>query len=259
MKRPLTVLLIEDEQEICQRFKDEIDEFEDIILVGITNNSYQALELVEEHTPDAVILDLELHYGQGNGLLFLQALKNLPLSIFPYLLITTNNSSSTTYRFARESGADFIMYKHEEDYSESKVIDFLRMMTTIIHSNQKQNNPLDTTSETPSKKKQRLKHIIHRELDLIGINPKSVGYQYLTDAILIATENFQPNIAALIAPRYNKTPASIERGMQNAINRAWCTTNIDDLLRHYTAKINSSKGVPTLTEFICYYSNKVKV
>ena len=46
--------------------------------------------------------------------------------------------------------------------------------------------------------------------------------------------------------------------MQNAINRAWAISNIDDLLENYTAKISSSKGVPTLTEFIFYYANKIK-
>ena len=46
--------------------------------------------------------------------------------------------------------------------------------------------------------------------------------------------------------------------MQNAINAAWKHTDIDELLTHYTAKIRSSKGSPTVTEFISYYANKIK-
>ena len=46
--------------------------------------------------------------------------------------------------------------------------------------------------------------------------------------------------------------------MQNAINRAWKTTDIDDLLRYYEARINSERGVPTSTEFIYYYANKIR-
>ena len=46
--------------------------------------------------------------------------------------------------------------------------------------------------------------------------------------------------------------------MQNAIKRAWDTNDIDDLLKYYTAYIRPDKGFPTLMEFICYYSNKIK-
>ena len=46
--------------------------------------------------------------------------------------------------------------------------------------------------------------------------------------------------------------------MQNAIARAWRTTPIEDLLRYYTARISSEKGVPTITEFIYYYAAKLK-
>ena len=47
--------------------------------------------------------------------------------------------------------------------------------------------------------------------------------------------------------------------MQNAIAKAWRTTPIDDLLKYYTAKISSDKGIPTITEFIYHYANKLKI
>ena len=46
--------------------------------------------------------------------------------------------------------------------------------------------------------------------------------------------------------------------MQNAINKAWRTTDIEDLSINYTARISSEKGVPTMTEFIYYYADKLK-
>lgn len=263
MNRPLTILLIEDEPDVCQKIKAEIDETLELTLVSITNNSYRALELFKDYTPDVVILDLELHYGQGNGLEFLKELRNTPSAILPFILVTTNNSSPTTYRFTRELGVDFIMYKYQQDYSEKKVIDFLKMMKPTIQSTQKSQKQSHATAESPAQKKQRLRRIICTELDYVGINPKAVGYRYLTDAILLSLENSEDsnkpqNPAIEIAKKYNKTIASIERGMQNAINRAWSTADIEDLLLHYTAKINSSKGVPTLTEFICYYTTKIQ-
>lgn len=44
----------------------------------------------------------------------------------------------------------------------------------------------------------------------------------------------------------------------NAILYAWRISAIEDLTTYYTAKINYETGVPTPTEFIYYYANKIK-
>lgn len=51
---------------------------------------------------------------------------------------------------------------------------------------------------------------------------------------------------------------TISRAMQNAILYAWRISAIEDLTTYYTAKINYETGVPTPTEFIYYYANKIK-
>ena len=61
-----------------------------------------------------------------------------------------------------------------------------------------------------------------------------------------------------MSEKYGKTEASVERAMQSAIDRAWKTAYIDDLEKYYTARINSTRGVPTLKEFIYYYAEKIK-
>ncbi len=99
---------------------------------------------------------------------------------------------------------------------------------------------------------------IHRELDAVGISPKAIGYEYLTEAIIIATKEPTPNLSRLVAAKHGKTPASVERAMQNAINRAWSNGNPEDLARNYTAVINYERGVPTLTEFIYHYANRFR-
>lgn len=118
MERELNILLIEDDPDTCKKFAEYIDIKNEVALTGVTNNSYRAIELVKEGAPDAVILDLELNEGQGNGLMFLQELEALSLPFKPYILVTTNNSSSTTYHFARKTGADFIMSKYQHSYRE---------------------------------------------------------------------------------------------------------------------------------------------
>lgn len=258
MERTLSILLVEDDMEACARFAEYTDMSPKTSIVGVTNNSYRALELVCEMQPDAIILDLELNQGQGNGLLFLQELKTADITFKPYVLVTTNNSSSTTYDYARQYGADFIMSKHKEDYSEKNAIDFLEMMKEIIQNNiSKQHSSYDTT-ESPAQYEKRLKKRIALEIDKVGISPKANGYQYLIDAIYAVINGTTSNICVEVAKIYSKTTASVERAIQNAINRAWKTEDIEVLLSNYTAKIRSDKGVPTLTEFVFHYANKIK-
>jgi DNA-binding NarL/FixJ family response regulator len=258
MDKKLSILLVEDDEQECKSILQYADELDDVNLIGVTNSSYKAIEFVKDYLPDAVILDLELHQGGGNGLSFLAELKQLSLRVYPYILITTNNSSMVTYQYARQLGADFIMAKMQSDYSARNVINFLRMMKDIIHSKANDIAPDHNTTELPEQKTKRVIRKIALELDHVGISPKAVGYKYFIDAIQLVIKKPETNLCVIIGSKYGKTDSSVERAMQNAINKAWRTSDIDDLLKYYTARISSEKGVPTITEFIFYYANKIK-
>ena len=258
MNKELNIMLIEDDTAVCERFARYADVTKEVSIMAVTNNSYRALELIEENLPDAIILDLELNQGKGNGLLFLQKLNELSIPFKPFILITTNNSSKMTYDYARQLGADFIMSKHQEDYSEKSAINFLKMMKDIIQNNIRNQHPDYELSESSSQKEKRFMRLINQELDYIGISPKAIGYKYLTDAILLVLNGHKSNLCTIIGEKYSKTNTSVERAMQNAINNAWRSNDIDELLKHYTARIHSEKGVPTMTEFIYHYANKIK-
>lgn len=255
MGNNLRILIVEDDVNICNTFQSLIENEPGLELVGITNNSKKAVSLIEDCLPNAVILDLELHVGGGNGIEVLQDVSNLHLPIIPFFIVTTNNTSSVTYEMARSLGADFIMYKHEEGYCERKVIDFLNTMSMVILKNTK--TPL-IVNETPSDLTRKLTHYIHSQLNAVGISSKVKGYTYLTDAILLIYNDDTYCICNKIASVYNKSESSVERAIQNAINKAWHTTDIDSLLKYYAGPIHSQKGVPTITEFIYYYARLMK-
>ena len=231
-----------------------------MLLVGVTNNSHRAIELVCDTLPDAIILDLELHKGGGNGLFFLQELRGLRLRVVPYILVTTNNTSSVTYDQARQTGADFILTKWQGDYSAETVVEFLRSIKSTIQSKAKMSGlSLDlSTMEPPIQIMKRLEKRISKEMDLIGISPKVIGRKYLMEAIQMVINQQMRGVTSVIAARNGKSEPSVERAMQNAIHRTWNTMNTDDLIRLYTANISSEKGVPTVTEFIHYYAEKIK-
>ena len=257
--RMLNILIIEDDVAACRELRQYIEKIDGLKLAGITGNSDEGIKMVKSLLPDVVILDIELHHGEGNGILFLAKLNHLKLSLRPYILITTNNSSNITYESARLLGADFIMSKHKSDYSAQYVIEFIRMIQHTILSRQ------PSSGETVPNENQFEKNLplytrrAYRELELVGISPKNIGYRYLADAILLIMKDSSANVYRELAEMHKKSDASVERAMQNAINRAWRHSDIEELLAHYTAKVRSEKGVPTTLEFVYYYANKIKM
>ena len=131
MDRKLEIILVEDDHNICREMSDLILNSDDLILIGVTNDSTEATNIIRDKLPEAIILDLELHNGSGSGLEVLQDLYVSPLPKTPYILLTTNNSSSRTYDLVRKFGADYIRSKHQKNYSSKTVLDFLRL---FIHS-----------------------------------------------------------------------------------------------------------------------------
>lgn len=78
---------------------------------------------------------------------------------------------------------------------------------------------ISPAAENPHQNHKRIEQRIITELNYIGISPKAVGYQYLIDTIQIVINNPVPNLSTLIGNKYKKTESSVERAMQNAINR----------------------------------------
>ena len=255
MQRELKVILVEDERELCEEFRRCFETVEGIELAAVTDSAAKALEYVRQMQPDAVILDLELHMGEGNGVTFLSKLGKLRGISKPYVLVNTNNSSRTTYDLVRRLGADFVMYKHQQGHCPEDIAEFLLTMArdrteAPIKSEQDDEEELIGRSQ--------LRARILDELDKVFISPKKKGYLYLADAIEICCGGYVPNVSALIGEKYGKTPKSVEHAMQNAIDGAWDNTDLNELEKHYKARYSANRLSPTVKEFICYYAAKIE-
>ena len=173
MKQALTVLLVEDDRDACDMFVRLIDSLEDICLVGVTNSGAEALEYTKDYLPDVVIMDLELLWGYGNGILVLEALREASMKYLPYILVTTYNRSRITHERARHLGADFIMIKSQKDYNVVDVIGFIRSLKEdILMLRNISGEKNGISDESPNILRKRQITRIATEMDRIGISPK---------------------------------------------------------------------------------------
>lgn len=258
MKQEITILLVEDDVQACEELKTCIASTEGMRLIGITNNAESAQEVVLSQLPDMILLDLELHEGGGNGLQFLYNLNRMQIPFRPYIVVTTHTTSEVTFASARKLGADFILAKYEQGYSAQYVVDFILAVKDTVLS-EKARNKSEKPALSPSQMEYNVRQRIQREMTIIGISPKALGFTYLSDAIYRTMQKPETNIAQSLSEKYGKSPASIERAMQNAINHAWHTNDPEELLKNYTARIRADRGVPTMMEFIHYYATKIKM
>ena len=256
-QKKMKLLLIEDDVNECNKFKDVANKYEDIEFVGMTNSATKGLKDVKRFDPDGIILDLELNSGEGSGFEFINELKNISLNVNPKIIVTTNVYSDSVYDYLHENKVDFIFYKKQENYSQEKVINTLLLLKqyTTKSTNITNNDTDEDTIKLITDK-------INEELDLIGVGTHLQGRKYLFDSIMfLLTEgdgNSKLSIIQYLTSKYKKANSTISRAMQNAILYAWRISSIEDLTKYYTAKVNCETGVPTPNEFIYYYVNKIK-
>lgn len=81
IEKPMTLLLIEDNEFEVNSFKEYLKNINDAQLIKYTNSSYDGIEYVKTYMPEGIILDLELHNGEGSGIKFLEELQELNLDL----------------------------------------------------------------------------------------------------------------------------------------------------------------------------------
>jgi DNA-binding NarL/FixJ family response regulator len=261
--KPMKIVLIEDDVTACREFVECANRRRDIVFVGMTGRSDEGLKCVKTKLPEAVILDLELSWGQGSGFEFLDEFQKLEFGIRPIIVITTQNHSLDIQRqIHADYGVDFIFCKFQESYSADLVINHLIRFRSFLNKRSNGINPRLQTLETPEEFQNRIKQRISAELNTFGISVKYKGREIAQEAIYLLinkrkedSETVFQELAKMRGTNYN----NIVRPLQTAINDAW--RNHDDielLMKVYTAPVRKDLGVPSPTEFIHFYADKIR-
>ncbi|MCR5145866.1 MAG: response regulator [Clostridia bacterium] len=257
----LNILLIEDDKSDCRKFESYIKTRNDVNLIASTDSDIEGLELIKKTLPDAIIIDIELHNGSGNANSFnlIETLQKMKFSKRPKIVVNTVVSSNTVYDYLHDKGIDLIFYKKQQNYSIENVINTIVLLSRYSEDKSFTGNiVIEDTKENEAK----LSDLINNELNLIGIGLHMQGRKYLYDSIYYlitnTTRSEKISVVQYLVNKYKRSSSTISRNMQNAILHAWRVSSLEDLETYYTAKINYESGVPTPTEFIYYYADKIK-
>jgi len=261
--KPMPLLLIEDDVSMCRKFMECANKRIDITFVGMTGRSDEGIKYVTDRLPEGVILDLELNWGRGSGLEFLKELNKANLSLRPIVVVTTRNRSELVHETLHEYGVEWVFCKKQQGYSPEMVINHLLSLRPALHTVQRGDLPPEyLTLETPEELRTRIVQRIDAELNQIGLSPGFKGTPYIREAIFILiskekgeSEMVFHDVAAKFETRYN----NVVRNIQAAIHDAWRHNDIEMLEKHYKAHIRDKSGVPSPTEFVHYYADKIRM
>lgn len=257
MKKRITILIIEDDDGVCDNFTDYINPLEYMSICAITNDSDKGIELTKSRKPDIVILDLELQNGSGSGLSYLSWYRDCSLENKPLVIVTTYNSSNYIHHTIRNMGVDFIFTKYSNNYNEGFVVDQIKIIFDNLYPRNSRESAL-SASMSLEQETARYKRLLFDEFNKIGLLPKLSGYKYLADAVIMYKMSpIKNNFSKELSKKYCKSPSSIERAMQRAIEVTWSHSPVEDLLEHYKGRIKNDTGSPTTMEFITYYARKL--
>ncbi|MGL6198679.1 MAG: sporulation initiation factor Spo0A C-terminal domain-containing protein [Lachnospiraceae bacterium] len=251
--RKMNILLIEDDLEHCYEYRNEILS-NNIHVLHTVHGCNAAFDILDSQVIDIILLDLELHNADSDGIFFLQQFRKIEFKYRkPFIIVITANTSINTHSIARKFGADYIITKSKIDYSPKFVIDFA--YTFFLAS--------DNVVKVPTHQSEdEVKRIVVTYLEKIGITNTLDGWSYLIDSIYIAAKldkvNLSKDVYPKLARKYKKRTYSIQKAISTAIEKAWRVTDWNILADNYTVEVNYLSSMPSNKEFICYYAEKLR-
>lgn len=251
------ILIIEDDETACNAFREIIKTDEDLSLINCVSDAEVAIDIMKTNSPDALILDLELHNGAGKGTDVLNALKFLPYK--PFIVVTTHNPSAITHGIVRRKGADFIICKHERDYSAKKVLGIIYEARDFLYDMSETNHTEDISKVKNDYYISKVNSLICEELNFVHTPSSMTGYQYLQRGIFLLIDGVDSkNVIKTVAKEFNATTISVNRAMQRAIDKTLYKSDIFTTAKEHTALCNQAGEPSTPKEFICSIANKIR-
>ncbi len=120
--RPVRVFIVDDSAFVRARLITMLCSFEEIEIVGQTEDANLATSCIRDLKPDVVILDFRLKGGSG-----IDVLQNLKDDNLAPITIMLTNSPQPQYRErVKHAGADFFFDKSSEF---EKIMDVVRQLT----------------------------------------------------------------------------------------------------------------------------------
>lgn len=253
MARDVKIMIVEDDPGICECFCERLSQNKAFSLVFQTDSERAALDYLETHSVDVMILDLEL--TEGDGVSLLDQIESRDLEK-PFIVVVTNTGSAVTLSYMRQHGADYIYQKTNASYSAARVISVIQKLYPYQQMEGTRKGSYTIEQFRYTKADDRTRQYIESELEKMGFKRRYVGFEYAVDMIHILINDKENKLQVtrdlypLIAKRHHTTRDAVERGIRNAIEAVFVGVQPATLQHYYPFNYDEEKGRPTNVEFL---------
>lgn len=267
MKERINVLIADDNQEFSHTLSTYINSQEDMQVIGMARDGNEAIDMINDTTPDIVLLDVIMPHLDGLGVL--ENINTIKASKKPICIMLSAVGQDKITQKAIALGAEYYVVK---PFDIELLIKRMREIR-FFKPGQGANNFISREikqqyidlSESESKKEENLEALVTNIIHEVGVPAHIKGYQYLREAIMMVVNDIDvinqitKSLYPKIAFKYNTTPSRVERAIRHAIEVAWGRGQQEAVESIFGYTISAAKGKPTNSEFIAMIADKLRL
>ena len=262
----LSVAIVDDNPLILNTLDEMINGEEGLSVIGKADNGEDAVDMIEDTTPDIVLLDLIMPKMDGISVVEkVKSRKSMPKNPAFIFLSAVGGEQMTEEAF--QAGANYYLMKpFDKEILMNKIKHVGRLPVKPLAGRVMKSQTGAAEEARISKAEYMKEHLetdITKMLHELGIPAHIKGYQYLRDAIALSVEDqeMMGSVTKILYPaiaKRNQTTASrVERAIRHAIEVAWGRGKLEtsDEVLGYT--VRPAQGKPTNSEFIALIADKI--
>jgi two-component system response regulator (stage 0 sporulation protein A) len=256
----IKIAIADDNKELVRTMVTYFEKHPEIEIVWTAHNGKVCLTMLEEKTPDVLLLDIIMPHL--DGIAVLETLDGNPqYGDFHIIMLTAFGQEDVTTQAASLGASYFMLKPFEFDRLANQIfqVSGTRKQTAIPISNPGGGQTTGTVSQ------KELDTTITAIIKEIGVPAHIKGYAFLREAIQMVysdvdvlgsvTKVLYPEIAK----KYSTTPSRVERAIRHAIEVAWNRGNYDVISKMFGYTVHHLKSKPTNSEFIAMIADKIRL
>jgi two-component system response regulator (stage 0 sporulation protein A) len=267
VKKKITVLIADDNQEFSMTLASYLRKQDDMEVISMVKDGNEAIDIISSKSPDVVLLDVIMPHLDGIGVL--EKINMIKMNKRPICIMLSAVGQDNIIQKAIELGAEYYVVKpFDIDLLIKRVRDIKlyrpdKGETSLMV---RENKPkYIEISEINKRDEYNLEALVTNVIHEVGVPAHIKGYQYLREAIMMVVNDIEvinqitKSLYPQIASRFQTTPSRVERAIRHAIEVAWGRGQQEIVENIFGYTISASKGKPTNSEFIAMIADKLRL
>lgn len=239
--------------------EDYVSAQDDMEVIGVAYNGQECLHLLQDKSPDVLVLDIIMPHL--DGLAVLEKLRMMDKQQPNVIMLTAFGQEDVTKK-AVDLGASYFVLK---PFDMENLTSHIRQVSGKPSAVVKRPVPTYRSNSSTDGKPKNLDASITSIIHEIGVPAHIKGYMYLREAISMVYNDIEllGSITKVLYPdiakKYNTTASRVERAIRHAIEVAWSRGNIESISSLFGYTVSMSKAKPTNSEFIAMVADKLRL